>query len=199
MTDTPQRPALALVRHGETDWSKTHRHTGRTDVLLTETGRAQARSLGDLLAEWHGTRVLTSPLSRAVETCRLAGFDGAYELVDDLREWDYGVYEGRTTVDIRSEIPDWSVWTHPVKEGESVDDVAGRADRVIEQIRNEDRDVVVFAHGHLLRILAARWCGLTPQHGRVLALDTATLSVLGYERETPVVRVWNAPCAPHAT
>ena len=199
VTSTPKRPSVALVRHGETDWSKTHRHTGRTDVPLTESGRAQARSLGDLLAEWHDTRVLTSPLSRAVETCRLAGFDGAYELVEDLREWDYGVYEGRTTVDIRSEIPDWSVWTHPTTEGESVDDVAERADRVIERIRGEDRDVVVFAHGHLLRILAARWCGLTPQHGRVIALDTATISVLGYERATPVVRVWNASCAPRAT
>jgi len=198
VTSAPKRPSVALVRHGETDWSKTHRHTGRTDVLLTETGRAQARSLGDLLEEWHDTRVLTSPLRRAVETCRLAGFEGAYEIVDDLREWDYGVYEGRTTIDIRSEIPDWSVWTHPVAGGESAEDVAERADRVIEQIRGDDRDVVVFAHGHLLRILAARWCGLTPHHGRYLGLDTGTLSVLGYERETAVVRMWNASSSPPA-
>jgi broad specificity phosphatase PhoE len=129
-----------------------------------------------------------------METCRLAGFSGACEIVEDLREWDYGEFEGRTTSDIRAEIPGWSIWTHPVLEGESADDVAERADRVIERLRNDDRDAVVFAHGHLLRILAARWCGLTPDHGRFLALDTATLSVLAYERETPVVQVWNAPC-----
>jgi broad specificity phosphatase PhoE len=194
-----KRPAVALVRHGETDWSKTHRHTGRTDVPLTDTGRVQARLLGKMLTTWNDVRVFTSPLLRAVETCRLAGFADDCETVDDLREWDYGAYEGRTTSDIRSEIPDWSVWTHPVLEGESAEVVAERADRVIELIRIEDQDVVVFAHGHLLRILAARWCGLTPQHGRFLALDTATLSILGYERETPVLRVWNAPCPPRAT
>ena len=198
MSDETRGQAV-LVRHGETDWSKTHRHTGRTDVPLTETGRVQARSLGDLLVEWHHTRVLTSPLSRAVETCRLAGFDGAFEVVDDLREWDYGLYEGRTTSDIRTEIPDWSVWTHPIVQGESAEEVAKRADRVIEQIREDHRDVLVFAHGHLLRILAARWCGLTPQLGRFFALDTATISMLDYERETPVVRTWNATRAPRPT
>jgi broad specificity phosphatase PhoE len=194
-----KRSAVALVRHGETDWSRTHRHTGRTDVRLTDTGRDQARLLGKMLAMWKDVRVFTSPLLRAVETCRLAGFADDSETVDDLREWDYGLYEGRTSNDIRLEIPDWSVWTHPVLEGESAEEVAERADRVIELIRNEVRDVVVFAHGHLLRILAARWCGLTPHHGRFLALDTATLSILGYERETPVLRVWNAPCPPRAT
>jgi broad specificity phosphatase PhoE len=194
-----KRPAVALVRHGETEWSKSHRHTGRTDVPLTDTGRDQARLLGKMLTTWNDVRVFTSPLLRAVETCRLAGFADHSETVDDLREWDYGVYEGRITSDIRSEIPDWSVWTHPVLKGESAEEVAMRADRVIELIRKEDRDVVMFAHGHLLRILAARWCGLTPQHGRFLALDTATLSILGYERETPVLRVWNAPCPPRAT
>jgi broad specificity phosphatase PhoE len=189
-----RQPAVALVRHGETDWSKSRRHTGRTDVPLTETGRDQARQLGNMLAGWHSARVLTSPLRRALETCRLAGLSGTCEIVEDLREWDYGEFEGRTTSDIRAEIPGWSIWTHPVLEGESADDVAERADRVIERLRNDDRDAVVFAHGHLLRILAARWCGLTPDHGRFLALDTATLSVLAYERETPVVQVWNAPC-----
>jgi broad specificity phosphatase PhoE len=195
VSDSTRRQAV-LVRHGETDWSRTHRHTGLTDVLLTDTGRVQARHLGEMLAGWHDARVLTSPLQRAVETCLLAGFAEASEKVDDLKEWDYGVYEGRTTSDIRREIADWSVWTHPVVKGESAEDVAERADRVIERIRVEDRNVVVFAHGHLLRILAARWCGLTPQHGRFLGLDTATVSVLGYEREAPVLRVWNAPCPP---
>ena len=197
MSDPARRQAV-LVRHGETDWSKTHRHTGRTDVPLTETGRDQARQLGKILASWSNVRVFTSPLQRAVETCRLAGFADASESVDDLREWDYGAYEGRTTSDIRLEIPDWSVWTHPVLEGESTEDVAERADRVIERIRGDDQDVLVFAHGHLLRILAARWCGLAPQHGRLFALDTATLSLLGYEREVPVLRMWNSPCPPRA-
>jgi probable phosphoglycerate mutase len=187
------QPAVALVRHGETEWSKSGRHTGRTDVPLTEAGRAQARLLGDMLAGWRKARALTSPLQRAVETCRLAGFARTCESVDELREWDYGVYEGRTTAAIREEIPGWSIWTHPVVNGESADEVGKRADRVIERIRAEGQDVVVFAHGHLLRILTARWCGLTATHGRILALDTATLSVLGYERETPVVRMWNAP------
>jgi probable phosphoglycerate mutase len=197
MVSDPRRQAM-LVRHGETDWSKTHRHTGRTDVGLTETGRDQARQLGKMLASWSKARVIASPLQRAVETCRLAGFEDAYEIVDDLREWDYGEYEGRTTSDIRKEITDWSVWTHPIAEGESVEEVGERADRVIDRITGADRDVLVFAHGHLLRILAARWCGLTPQHGRLLALDTATLSLLGYERDVPVLRMWNSPCPPRA-
>ena len=195
MSDMTRRQAV-LVRHGETDWSKTHRHTGRTDVRLTETGRSQARLLGEMLAEWHETRVLTSPLERAIETCQLAGFEDVYEIVDDLREWDYGVYEGRTTSDIREEVTDWSVWTHPIAAGESVEAVGERADRVIDQIKEGDRDVLVFAHGHLLRILSARWCGLNPQDGRLFALDTATLSLLGYEREVPVLRMWNSPCPP---
>ena len=197
--DVSRRPRVALGRHGETDWSKSGRHTGRTDVPLTDTGRDQARLLGEMLTEWREARVLTSPLARAVETCRLSGFADACEVIDDLSEWDYGVYEGRTTTDIRKEIPDWSVWTHSVQKGESVEDVGERADRAISLIRDEARDVIVFAHGHLLRILAARWCGLAPKHGRLLALDTATLSILGYERETPVVRMWNAACPPRAT
>ncbi|MGH2698679.1 MAG: histidine phosphatase family protein [Actinomycetota bacterium] len=190
------QPAVALVRHGETEWSKDGRHTGRTDVPLTEAGRAQARLLGEMLGGWRKARAMTSPLQRAAETCRLAGFAHTCETVDELREWDYGVYEGRTTAAIREEIPGWGIWTHPVAKGESVDEVGERADRVIERIRNEGRDAVVFAHGHLLRILAARWCGQKATHGRFLALDTATLSVLGYERETPVVRMWNAPSRP---
>lgn len=187
-----QQPVVALARHGETEWSKGGRHTGRTDVPLTEAGRAQARLLGDMLAGWHKVPALTSPLQRAAETCRLAGFAPTCEKVDELREWDYGVYEGMTTAGIREEIPGWSIWTHPVPKGESVEEVGERADRVIARIRDEGQDVVVFAHGHLLRILAARWCGLAATEGRLFALDTATLSIVGYERETPVVRMWNA-------
>lgn len=148
--------------------------------------------MGPMLAGWNHARVFSSPLQRAVETCRRAGFADNFETVDELREWDYGVYEGMTTAAIREEIPGWSIWTHPVPKGESVDEVGKRADRVIERIRDEDQDVVVFAHGHLLRILAARWCGLEATEGQLFALDTATLSILGYERETPVVRMWNA-------
>ncbi|MGH2774179.1 MAG: histidine phosphatase family protein [Actinomycetota bacterium] len=198
MTESRARPAVALVRHGETEWSKSGRHTGRTDVPLTEAGRAQASVLGEMLAGWRKAYALTSPLQRAAETCRLAGFAHSCEKVDELREWDYGAYEGRTTRAIREEIPGWSIWTHPVVKGESVDEVGERADRVIERLRDEGQDMVVFAHGHLLRILAARWCGLTATHGRFLALDTATFSLLGYERETPVVRMWNAPNRPPA-
>ena len=193
-----QQPVVALARHGETEWSKGGRHTGRTDVPLTEAGRAQARLLGDMLAGWHKGPALTSPLQRAAETCRLAGFARNCEKVDELREWDYGVYEGMTTAAIREEIPGWSIWTHPVPKGESVEEVGERADRVIARIRDEGQDLVVFAHGHLLRILAARWCGLAPTEGRLFGLDTATLSILGYERETPVVRMWNAPNRPPA-
>lgn len=199
MTENVARPAVLLVRHGETEWSKSGRHTGRTDVPLTEAGVDQARRLGDALAGWRQAHALTSPLKRAAETCRLAGFAHSCEKVDELREWDYGAYEGKTTSAIREEIPGWSIWTHAVVNGESVDEVGERADRVIERIRAEGRDTVVFAHGHLLRILAARWCGLTATHGRFLALDTATMSLLGYERETPVVRMWNASNLPRAT
>lgn len=190
---------MALVRHGETEWSKSGRHTGRTDVPLTKAGRAQAIRLGTMLTEWRNARVLSSPLQRAVETCRLAGFDTDYESVDELMEWNYGVYEGRTTSAIREEIPGWSIWTHPVPRGESIEEVGERADRVIERIRDEGQEAVVFAHGHVLRILAARWCGLSATHGRFLALDTATMSILGYERETSVVRMWNAPSLRQAT
>jgi broad specificity phosphatase PhoE len=187
---------IALVRHGETEWSKSGRHTGRTDVPLTETGRAQARLLGDMLSAWRQTPALTSPLERASETCRLAGFTENCEVVDDLREWDYGIYEGKTTAGIRGEIPEWSIWTHPIENGESLEELGRRADLVIGRIRDEGRDAVLFSHGHFLRVLAARWCGLQASAGRVLALDTATVSVLGHERETSVIRLWNAPCLP---
>jgi probable phosphoglycerate mutase len=126
-----------------------------------------------------------------METCRLAGFEERVEECEDLREWDYGIYEGRTTAEVREEIEGWTVWTHEVTEGEAIDELARRVDRVIDLVRAVDGDVLLFAHGHILRVLAARWCGLPPIHGRVLALDTGSISTLGYERETQVIRVWN--------
>jgi len=137
--------------------------------------------------------VLTSPLSRATETCRIAGLGEEAHVREELREWDYGAYEGRTTLEIRRQVPGWSVWTGQVPDGESVQEVSARADRVLGEIRSTEGDVAIFAHGHLIRVLTARWLGLPPQDGRLFALDTATVSVLGYERETPVIRSWNQP------
>ncbi len=185
-----------LVRHGETEWSRSGQHTGRTDIALTDRGRAQAELLGQTLRGRELT-VRTSPLDRARETCRLAGFD-APAVDNDLTEWNYGVYEGRTTLDIRQEIPEWSVWNSPIPDGETLDQVAERAHHVIHRVTAATNgDIALFAHGHILRILAACWIGLPPVAGRLLALDTATISVLGYERETRVIKHWNvAPPAP---
>jgi broad specificity phosphatase PhoE len=184
---------LVLVRHGETEWSRSGRHTGRTDVPLTEAGREAARVLGTALGARTFERVLTSPLARASETARLAGFGAVAEPREELREWDYGVHEGRTTKEIRTEQPGWTVWTGEVPQGETAEEVGARADRVLEELRRHEGDALVFGHGHALRILAARWLGLDARNGRLLALDPATISVLGHERETPVVRLWNAP------
>jgi probable phosphoglycerate mutase len=186
-----EQQQIFLVRHGETEWSRTGRHTGRTDIPLTEEGRARAEAIAHAL-EGRELSVLTSPLGRARETCRLAGFADAAEVDDDLLEWDYGVYEGRTTLDIRRETPDWSVWLSPIVNGESLEQVAERARKVIARVTAAgNRDVALFAHGHILRILAACWIGLPPYTGRFLALDTATISMLGYERQTRVIRQWN--------
>jgi broad specificity phosphatase PhoE len=187
---------IVLVRHGETEWSRDGRHTGRTDIPLTETGRAQARQLAGALGEWSFGHVLSSPLERALETCRLAGLGDAVEVTDDLMEWDYGEYEGITTPQIRESRPGWYLWRDGCPGGESAADVGRRVDRVIAQL--DDVDIAVFAHGHVLRVLAARWIGLGPEGGALLALGTGTLSVLGYERETRVVRRWNAPVAASA-
>lgn len=186
----PHHGSLWLVRHGETEWSKSRRHTGRTDIPLSERGREEARAVGVLLAEHEFVAVLSSPLSRAVETARLAGFP-APTLEDDLMEWDYGECEGRTTADIRLERPGWTVFEGGCPGGESATDVGVRADRVIQRARRVDGDVLVFSHGHMLRILCARWLGLGGSDGRLFALDTATVGILGYEREVPVVRRWN--------
>jgi probable phosphoglycerate mutase len=184
---------VVLVRHGETEWTRTRQHTGRTDLPLTEEGREQARLVGEALRGRTFGRVLTSPLRRAHETAKLAGFGAAAQAREDLGEWDYGEYEGRTTKEIRSERPDWSLWRDGAPGGESPADVGRRADRVVEEIRAAGVDTLVFGHGHQLRVLAARWLGLEPAEGRLFALDTGTLSALGYERETPVIRRWNEP------
>jgi probable phosphoglycerate mutase len=180
-----------LVRHGETEWSKSGQHTGRTDIPLTAMGERQGRALGRTLAGRQFALVLTSPLARARETCRLAGFASAAQPSDDLLEWDYGLYEGRTTAEVRAEQPGWSIWTTPMPKGETVEQVGERTRRVIERVAGVDGDVALFAHAHVLRILTACWLGLPPIHGRNLALGTASLSVLGYERETRVIEIWN--------
>lgn len=179
-----------LIRHGETEWTRTGQHTGTTDLDLTPTGRRQAELLGRLLERWNFASTFTSPLRRAAETCRLAGpFDA--ESRDDLVEWNYGAYEGRTTAAIRAERPGWSLWRDGAPAGETPEKVANRADRVIAELQSTSGDAAVFAHGHLLRVLAARWVGLPPAAGALLALHTASVSVLGHERETAVIVSWN--------
>jgi broad specificity phosphatase PhoE len=184
-------PEVVLLRHGATEWSASGRHTGRTDVPLTGQGRQQARALGTAVAHRRFAEVFTSPLQRASETCRLAGLDGT--VVEDVREWDYGDHEGRTTPEIREEVPGWTVWRGPVPGGERLEEVGARADRVVARLLAAGGDVAVVSHGHFLRVLAARWLELPPVEGRRFALDTATVSVLGTEREARVVRLWNAP------
>jgi probable phosphoglycerate mutase len=185
------RHEIVLVRHGETDWSRDGKHTGRTDVPLNDAGRARAKALAPRLAGREFELVLTSPLARAVETCRLAGLDARAQARDDLLEWDYGAYEGRTTPEIRADRPGWSLWSDGVPDGETAADVGARADRVIAELDGLGGDAAVFAHGHVLRVLAARWVGLPPDAGRLLALDPATLSVLGHEHDWRVLRAWN--------
>ena len=190
MTD-PAR--LWLVRHGETEWARLGRHTGHTDIPLTELGRDQARALEARLTGHTFTLVLSSPLSRALETARLAGFGEQVETTDDLLEWDYGDDEGRTTPEIRVERPGWTIWRDGPAGGETADQIAARVDRVIARVRADGAgdNALVFAHGHVLRVLAARWLGLPPDRGHLFALSTATLSILGWEREAPVVERWN--------
>jgi broad specificity phosphatase PhoE len=185
------RPEVWLMRHGETEWSASGRHTGSTDVPLTEAGRAAARRIRTLIKGRAFAAFFASPLQRALETCVLAGLGDEAIVVDNLREWDYGDYEGLTTADIRSERPDWTLWRAGCPGGEVAADVGARADRVIAQLREYDEAVAVFGHGHCLRVIAARWVDLPPEDGALLALDTATVSRLGWEREQPVVRTWN--------
>lgn len=184
-------PRVWLIRHGETEWSAAGRHTGRTDVPLTEAGRISAKRIGPELASTAFTAVFTSPLRRAKDTCRLAGFRTAAVVVDELVEWDYGQYEGRTTAEIRAGRPDWNLWRDGCPGGESARDVGSRVDLVIRRLRQFDAPIAVFGHGHCLRVLTARWLGLPPSEGALFALDTAAVSVLGWEREQPVVSQWN--------
>ena len=188
---SPSTHEIWLVRHGETEWSKAGRHTGTTDVPLTEEGRAQARALRAMLGGKRFSLVLTSPRSRARETCELAGYGAACQTFDALAEWDYGDYEGRTTASIREERPGWTVWTGGAPGGETVEQVGARAAAVLQRIAGADGGVALFSHAHFLRILAAVWLGLPPSDGRLLRLDTASVSRLGWERETRILLTWN--------
>jgi probable phosphoglycerate mutase len=182
---------LWLIRHGETEWSLSGQHTGRTDIPLTEEGREKAVGIRQYLAGRKFELVLSSPLSRARETCRIAGYGDAAKIDSNLREWDYGIYEGMTRVEIRERQEGWSIWSSPVPEGESIDEVSDRANLVIERAMAANGRVLMFAHGHFFRVLTARWLGLAADAARLFALDTAALSILGFERETRVIRLWN--------
>jgi broad specificity phosphatase PhoE len=193
MTDdqTDRNPdELWVVRHGETEWSRSGRHTSTTDLPLTAAGEAAARVIGERLAGTSFDLVLTSPRERARRTAEIAGFADAH-VEDDLAEWAYGDYEGVTTPQIRERVPGWTVWTHPCPGGESAEEVGRRLDRVVAKARAHGGRVLVFGHGHASRVLAARWLDQPVEEGRLFRLDTATLSVLGYEREHPVVARWN--------
>ncbi|MDA8383709.1 MAG: histidine phosphatase family protein [Betaproteobacteria bacterium] len=188
-----QLPQLYVARHGETPWSAAGRHTGRTDVPLTLQGEQAARRLGERLAGKAFTGVFTSPLQRASRTCALAGFGETAAVDEDAVEWDYGRYEGKTTLEIVTSRPGWEIFRDGCPEGESVAAAAARANRVVERLRRLDGDALVFSHGHFLRLLAACWLGLDPAAGRCFYLDTAALSILGYAhgRDDPVIRLWN--------
>jgi broad specificity phosphatase PhoE len=182
---------LLLARHGETEWSRNGRHTGRTDLPLTENGRRRARELAPRLEGRSFALVLTSPLQRAMETCRLAGRGDAAEVREDLREWDYGDYEGTTTPQIHERDPSWRLWRDGCPNGERAADVGARADRLIAEARAAAGDVIFFGHGHMLRVVGARWVCLPPEDGGLLTLRTGALCTLGYEHELPVLVHWN--------
>lgn len=185
-------PRLWLVRHGETEWSRSGRHTGKTNLPLTESGINGAENLRRLLGGRSFAVVLSSPLLRAVETCRLAGYSKDAQIDPNLQEWDYGDYEGLITSEIQEHSPGWSIWRDGAPGGETIQDVATRAQSVINRVAHVNGDVLLFAHGHVLRILTTAWLTLPAETGRHLALDPASLSVLGYERETRVISHWNA-------
>lgn len=180
-----------LMRHGETEWSAKGLHTSRTDLPLLPDGIEQARQLGAKLKGREFALVLVSPMQRAKETCRLAGYADTAQVTDDLKEWDYGLYEGRSTAEIRKERPDWSLWRDGGLQGESIEDVGTRVDRVIERCLSTRGNVALFAHGHVLRILAARWLSLPPHQGQLFALGTGAISVLGFEHDYRVIQHWN--------
>jgi probable phosphoglycerate mutase len=182
-----------VVRHGETEWSLSGQHTGVTDIPLTENGRAVARRLKPILAEPSFTLVLSSPLSRARETCELAGLGARAVLEPGLKEWNYGEYEGLTPTQIHAKAPGWMIFRDGCPGGETPAQVGARVDQVLTRVRAAPGDVALFAHGHAFRVLVARWIGLPPGAGQHFLLDTATLNVLGYYRDSPAVKIWNAP------
>ena len=193
MADTRDVTRLVVLRHGQTEWSLSGRHTGRSDIPLTQEGRRQAAAAASRLEGLAFDRVWTSPLSRTTETARLAGLHDA-EPRNDLAEWDYGEYDGRTTVEIREGRPGWEIFRDGVVGGESIEEVTERVDRVIEDARSIAGDVLVVSHGHLSRVLTARWLGLDASHGRTFSISPASLSILGWKRELPVVLRWNDAC-----
>ena len=185
---------LWLIRHGETEWSLSGQHTSRTDIALTEHGRKRAEELRDYLKGTKFGAVFVSPMQRARETCAIAGFGGQAVVDDNLKEWDYGIYEGKTTAQIRAEVPRWSVWKDPIVGGETAEYVGERADAVIARslaAAPAAGKVALFAHAHILRILGARWVGLGARQGSIFALGTGSVSVAGWERETRVIQSWN--------
>jgi probable phosphoglycerate mutase len=184
-----------VVRHGETEWSLSGQHTGVTDIPLTENGRAVARRLRPVLAEQSFRLVLTSPLLRARETCELAGLGDSAAVEPDLHEWNYGDYEGLTPKQIFDKQPGWMIFRDGCPGGETPTQIGARVDRVIARVRATSGDVALFAHGHVFRVLVARWIGLPPGAGQHFLLDTATVNVLGYYRDSPAVKMWNAALA----
>jgi probable phosphoglycerate mutase len=182
---------ILVVRHGETEWSKSGQHTSNTDLPLTEDGRKRAAPLRHELAKRQFALVLSSPLRRARETCEIAGFGDRAEIDEDLREWNYGEYEGLTTPQIRDQNPDWDLWTDGCPGGERPDEVGARADRVIERMRGADGDAVAFAHGHILRVVTARWLEMPVAAGARFVLAAGAISTLGFERETQALQGWN--------
>lgn len=190
---TNPKKEIWLMRHGETEWSAKGMHTSRTDLPLLPSGIKQAEELREKLNGRRFSLVLASPMQRARETCRLAGYGDVAKVTDDLKEWDYGAYEGRTTADIRKERPAWSLWRDGVVDGESIEHVGSRVQRVVEECLTATGDVALFAHGHVLRILTAVWLGLEPNRGQLFMLGTGTISVLGFEHDYRVIKRWNAP------
>jgi broad specificity phosphatase PhoE len=187
-------PAIYLARHGETAWSRTGQHTGLADLPLTEAGEQQARDLGKRLRTFAFAKVFTSPLQRAARTCEISGFGSIAETDADLVEWNYGKYEGRRTAEIHAEAPDWQLFRDGCPGGETPAQIGARADRVLSRVRAVDADVLLFSSGHFLRVLTARFLGLEAAGGKLFTLNTASLSVLGYENNNlsqPVIRLWN--------
>jgi broad specificity phosphatase PhoE len=192
--DEPEPGQIVLVRHGETEWSANGKHTSRTDLTLLDSGRREAEALAPPLARFTFSLVLSSPMRRALDTCTLAGLGDRVEVDTDLMEWDYGDYEGITTREIRTKVPGWRIWTHPSPNAETSDAVTSRADRVIARCRpiiDRGQDVALFGHGHMSRVIAARWLELPATDGRLFALRAGSLSILGHEHETPVIELWN--------